>query len=399
MTANKKQFKTVRLGDVCRVVSGATPRRNRSEFWGKGINWVTPKDLSNLNGTTLYETPEQITEKGLASCSTEVLPVGSVLFSSRAPIGLIALTGAEMCTNQGFKSLIPFEGADGKFLYWCVRFVTPQIKAQGRGATFKEISKNQMEAFEIPYIDDFHEQKRIAKILDLADEARRKRRENLKLTDELIRSLFLQTFGDPVSNPMGWQTRSLTKHGSFKNGLNYGRGESGVRLRYLGVGEFGQRSEITDIQSLPRVNLNMPPSAEFYLRDGDLVFVRSNGNKQLVGRCVAVYPGDEKVCFSGFCIRYRIETESLLPRYLAQLFRSGTFRDKLLEGGRGANIQNINQKILAALEVPMPPIQLQKKFEDQAKQITTQKAREKELHKQHDDLFNALLQRAFTGGL
>jgi type I restriction enzyme S subunit len=178
-----QNVKMVKLDKVCRVVSGATPRRNRPEFWGEGINWVTPKDLSKLEGTTLYETPEQIAKEGLASCSTEVLPARSVLFSSRAPMGLIALTGSEMCTNQGFKSLIPFNDVDGGYLYWCMKYVTPQIVKQGRGATFKEVSKAQMEEFEIPFIDDSDEQKRIAEILDLADDARRKRRENLKLYD------------------------------------------------------------------------------------------------------------------------------------------------------------------------------------------------------------------------
>ncbi|HAC64928.1 MAG TPA: hypothetical protein DCF68_15705, partial [Cyanothece sp. UBA12306] len=205
------------LGNCCKVVSGSTPRRNKSEYWNGDIDWVTPKDLSHLNSSVLQEAPEKITELGYKSCSTTLLPKGSILFSSRAPIGLIAIAGKPMCTNQGFKSLIPNSSVYSAYLYWCMRFFTPQLASQGCGTTFKELSKTVVEKFKIP-LPPLEEQKRIAKILDKADEIRRKRKESIRLTDELLRSTFLDMFGDPVINPKGWEVKKLGEIANFVGG-------------------------------------------------------------------------------------------------------------------------------------------------------------------------------------
>ncbi len=138
--SNSWQYLSIR--ECCNVVSGSTPKRNKPEYWDGDIDWVTPKDLSNLNIPVLKEAPEKITKLGYKSCSTTLLPKGSILFSSRAPIGLIAIAGKKMCTNQGFKSLVPNALVDSAYLYWCIRNFTPQLAAQGSGTTFKELSKN-----------------------------------------------------------------------------------------------------------------------------------------------------------------------------------------------------------------------------------------------------------------
>src|SRR5690606_21195993 len=108
--------------------------------------------------------------------------------------------------------------------------------------------------------------------------------------------------------------------------------------------------------------LSKMPADDYFLSNGDLVFVRSNGSKELVGRCIAVYPQDRKVTFSGFCIRYRPFNNDINTIYLAQIFRIPVFRKTMLQNGRGANIQNINQQLLQNLEIPYPPIDLQNEF-------------------------------------
>lgn len=120
------------------------------------------------------------------------------MFSSRAPIGLVAIAGRPMCTNQGFKSLIPGPEVDSGFLYYALKRLVPQIQAMGNGATFKEVSKEVMERVELPLPKSVSEQRRIAAILDKADAIRRKRRQALAETDTLLRSVFLDMFGDPT---------------------------------------------------------------------------------------------------------------------------------------------------------------------------------------------------------
>ncbi|NCQ87279.1 MAG: restriction endonuclease subunit S [Microcystis aeruginosa W13-18] len=196
------------LGDCCQIISGSTPKRNKPEYWGGDIPWVTPKDLSKLRTPVLEDAPEKITEAGYKSCSTTLLPQGSILFSSRAPIGYVAIAGRPMCTNQGFKSLVPNEYVHSPYLYWCMRQYASDIEALGSGTTFKEVSKGIVERFKIP-LPPLEEQRRIAAILDKADGVRRKRKEAIRLTEELLKSTFLEMFGDPVTNPKGWEIKKL----------------------------------------------------------------------------------------------------------------------------------------------------------------------------------------------
>lgn len=164
----------VKLKDCCTVVGGATPKRHIPEYWGNDVPWVTPRDVSNMENPILQDAPEYISKLGYKNCSTYLLPKGSILFTSRAPIGNVAIAGREMCTNQGFKSLVPSKNVDSAYLYHCMQYMSPKLQALGNGATFKEVSKKVVEEFEIP-LPPLEEQKRIAAILDKADAIRRKR--------------------------------------------------------------------------------------------------------------------------------------------------------------------------------------------------------------------------------
>lgn len=147
---NSMHWPIKRIGEVCDIVSGATPKTERPEFWGGGIPWATPKDLSELDGWSLDHTARTLTGEGLASCSAAMVPEGSVLLSSRAPIGLVAVAGMPMCTNQGFKNLVCGSDVDPWYLFgWC-KIRTTYLQSLGRGATFKEVSKRIVESIELP---------------------------------------------------------------------------------------------------------------------------------------------------------------------------------------------------------------------------------------------------------
>ena len=196
---------TVAIEECARIVSGATPSTSNPEFWDGDILWVTPKDLSGLNGHYISTTPRKITQRGLESCAAEVLPPNSVLFSSRAPIGHVAVTKAPMATNQGFKSFVPnAERLDPKFLFHWLRANRPYLESLGVGATFKEVSKAVVARLTIP-LPPLAEQRRIAAILDAADALRQKRRQALRLLDQLTQAIFVEMFGDPAMNPHGWK--------------------------------------------------------------------------------------------------------------------------------------------------------------------------------------------------
>ncbi len=185
--------RTVRLGDVCQVVSGATPKTSVEEYWDGDINWVTPADLSKLSGAYISETPRKITEAGFSSCATNLLPENSVLLSSRAPIGHVAINTVPMATNQGFKSLIPGDQILPKFLYYWIMDHKEYLQSLGVGATFKELSKKTVENIKLD-IPPLEEQAKQVEIRDLQSMIAQKHERQQELFDEFQIALFHEMF-------------------------------------------------------------------------------------------------------------------------------------------------------------------------------------------------------------
>lgn len=266
------------------------------------------------------------------------------------------------------------------------------------GALINNLKNEYIDSLLIPEVSDA-DQLHIANLLSQAENLISRRNESIRLLDEFLKSTFLEMFGDPVRNEKGWEINSLAEFGSFKNGLNYARNETGVSVRCLGVGDFKKLSKLSDIESLAVLNLTSEPSNDYYLKDGDIVFVRSNGNRELVGRCIIIFPKSEKVTYSGFCIRYRIEKNGINSTFLSHLFRVPVFRKSMLQGGRGANIQNINQQTLAGLKIPTPNLSLQAQFAHIVEKTEALKAQYQQSLQELENLYGSLSQRVFLGEL
>ena len=142
--------------------------------------------------------------------------------------------------------------------------------------------------------------------------------------------------------------------------MNFHAKDSGVTIHCLGVGDFGTLSRIENTAMLPMISLNEMPSQEYLLQDEDIVFVRSNGNKDLVGRCIIVYPQNIPTTFSGFCIRYRKKSHDVNIVYLLYMLKIDSVRR--LMAGRGINITNLSQQVMKKISVPLPPLDIQERF-------------------------------------
>lgn len=162
-------MKKYKLGDLGDIVGGSTPSTKDVNNYGGSISWITPKDLSDFKGIYISKGERSITEKGFKSCSTKMLPKNSVLFTSRAPIGYIAISQNELCTNQGFKSIIPNEKIYYLYLYYLLKYKKNYIENFGIGTTFKEISATVMKNIEVEIPESIEEQKKIANILYTID--------------------------------------------------------------------------------------------------------------------------------------------------------------------------------------------------------------------------------------
>ena len=215
-----------KIADLGTVIGGATPSTKRLEYYENGsIAWITPKDLSTFRGRYIRRGERNITEIGLKSCSTQLLPKNTVLFSSRAPIGYIAIAENELCTNQGFKSVIPNENTDPLFLYYLLKYNKNKIESMGSGTTFKEVSGNTLKNIVVSVPRDKKVQEQISSILGAIDdkiEANEKINNNLF---EQIKTIYTAWLSDYVPFgrvlPNDWSKISLSTIAEFISGYSY----------------------------------------------------------------------------------------------------------------------------------------------------------------------------------
>ena len=187
-----------KLGEVCTIVSGSTPKTSVTSYWDGNIKWITPAEL---NEDTFYimDSVRHITEEGKEKTGLSYLPTGTVILSSRAPIGKTAIAGCEMCCNQGFKNLICSDAVYNEYLYFFLKSKTDYLNSLGRGATFKEISKSIVENIEIP-LPEVNQQKEIAEKFKKLEQLISLRKLQLAKLDELVKARFVEMFGDPADN-------------------------------------------------------------------------------------------------------------------------------------------------------------------------------------------------------
>ena len=345
---NGKGYPEKQLSEVCKKITDGTHKTPK--YLGEGVTFISAKNI--INGRLDFSDIKYISESEYQEiqkrCQTEK---GDVLLAKSGSLGMTAIVENDESLGL-FESLaiLKYDRMLLNGVFLCIQMqsdaVQSQLMSNVKGVAVKHLHLNVIAKTKI-----------IVPPMDLQERFCAFARQSDKSKFACLKSQFIEVFGDPVENPHGWLTKGLMELGSCKNGMNFGAKDIGVTIKSVGVGDIKDYDNIEDIESLTTISLNEMPSEEYMLKDGDLVFVRSNGNKELVGRCVAVYPHETPVSFSGFCIRFRKESSDVLLDYLLRYLKMPEVRAKM--AGRGANIQNLNQKILAALQVPVPPLETQ----------------------------------------
>ena len=315
------------LGELC---SGSTPSSFRTEFWDGATVWVTPTDLSRLNTPYLHDSAKQITERGLRNCSARLLPPGSIVLSSRAPIGYVAIPTVPFCTNQGCKSIALHNSYHSEFVYYAVTAAVPRLKRLGEGTTFAEISKKSLAKAEVVLPIDKTEQAKIAEVLSTVDRAieqsealiAKQQRIKTGLMQDLLtrgidehgnlRSEQTHEFKDsPLGRiPVEWESASLAAFvPSAEYGISTSLGETGypvLRMNNLLDGE----AELSDLKFT-----DAPVPEHLWLRDGDVLFNRTNSWEH-VGR-TGIWRGQiESATFASYLVRLNPHPDKLLPEML-----------------------------------------------------------------------------------
>lgn len=395
-------MRKVKLGEVCKVISGSTPKREKAEYWGGAIPWVTPKEISRLASPYLWNSAEKITEEGFRSCSTTMLPAGSLLLSSRAPIGLLAINKIPVCTNQGFKSLIPSKEVDVKYLYLYLKANVNSLQAKGNGATFKELAKPTVGDFPIvlPPLDD---QIRIAHLLGKVEGLIAQRKQHLQQLDDLLKSVFLEMFGDPVRNEKGWDVQPCEKAVlDISSGTSYG----GEDRAFVGSDEVGvlKISAVTkgtfDPTEFKVVNPAQITKRLRFVKRGDFLFSRAN-TVELVAACCVVPQDYTRLFLPDKLWVFTLNAELVNSQFFNYLLKNERYRNvvRSLASGGHDSMLNISMKKFMTLGIPCPQIDIQKQFAVIVEKVAGIKSRYQHSLADLETLYGALSQQAFKGEL
>ena len=371
----------VKLGNVCQIVSGSTPKTTIPEYWDGEIKWITPAEIAE-DTYIINDSIRKITELGVQKTGLTAFPKGTVILSSRAPIGKVAIAGCEMYCNQGFKNLICSSRLNNRYLYWFLKGKKDFLNTLGRGATFKEISKQIVSNIEIelPSVDI---QEQIADKFDKLQSIITHRRTQLEKLDLLVKARFVEMFGDPELNQKGFPMFRMEEVVDFQGGsqpdkkyFEYEKTDDNIRL--IQIRDYKTDKYMTYI---PKSMAKRFCSADDIMigRYGPPIFQILQGIEGSFN--VALMKATPKMGDKEF-IRYFLKQDCLL-RYLEGMSK------------RTAGQDGIQMDKLKAYPFPMPPLTLQTQFTDFVKQVDKSKATVQKALDEAQLLFDSLMQEYF----
>ena len=385
----------VPLGDVAQLATGHTPDRSVPGYWNGGIPWISLTEIRDLDGRLADRTELSVSAEGIRHSSSVVLPAGTVCLSRTASIGFVTVMGTSMATSQDFVNWVCGPLLDPGYLMRALIASRKHVRSLSTGSTHKTLYMRVAERFRV-LLPPIEEQRRIAAILDKADELRAKRRAALAQFDSLTQSIFLDMFGEPGANRHDWPMRSIR---SIATSAAYGTSEKASDAGPLAVLRMGNLSSTgrIDLNNLKYMKLSDREFERYTVRRGDILFNRTN-SADLVGK-TAVYREDGPMAFAGYLVRLRLAPDAD-PEYLGALLNTRWAKTILRAMCKSiVGMANINANELQNIVVMVPPIDLQRKFADITRAVLARNGIHESALACHDELFASLQHRAFSGAL
>ena len=377
-----------KLGDVCEIVSGSTPKTGVPEYWDGDEKWITPAEL-NENTYVITDSVRKLTELGVKKTGLSPFPEGTVILSSRAPIGKVAIAGCEMYCNQGFKNLICSEKINNRYLYWFLKGKAEFLNSLGRGATFKEISKQIVSNIEIN-VPPIAEQKQAAIRLQKANAIIRLRKQQFQKLDELVKSRFVEIFGDMVHNPNGWKKVNLgsvcdVRDGTHDSPKYCSEGYPLVTSKNVTSG----RIDFTDCSLICKEDynkINERSKVDF----GDILMPMIG----TVGKPVIV-DVDADFAIKNVALIKFYENSKVINIFVRALLQSDYFDRVVISKIRGGTQKFIALSDIRKLEICLPPIDTQNEFAAFVEQTDKSKVAVQKALDEAQLLFDSLMQKYF----
>lgn len=357
-TTLPKEWKRAKIGDVSKVFSGATPKTGSDQYWNGNIVWVTPKDLSDLESKYIDDSARKITEQGLESSAATMIPANSLVMSSRAPIGYLAINKVPVATNQGCKTIVPGDAVDIEYLYYYIGKNIDDVKRLGAGSTFAEVGKAAVESVEIA-LPSIIEQRNIAKILHTVDEAIYATEAVISSAEKLKRALMQDLFTGGIGDKKRWvqvklgELATISRGGSPRPIEDYITDEDDG-LNWLKIGDIKQGAKyITHTnQKIKKEGL----SKTTLVHSGDFIL----SNSMSFGR---PYIMKIDACIHDGWLAFRdIKSELVTAEFLYYLLSSTVLQTAFSTVAAGSGVKNLKRESVSNIVVALPPTSEQEKI-------------------------------------
>ena len=353
-------MKKVKLGEICEIVTGSTPKSSNPNYWNGEYKWITPAEISD-DDFIVFDTQRKITKLGIEETGLKSFPAGTVLLSSRAPIGKVAISGCEMYCNQGFKNFICSNKINNEYLYYFFKSRKNYLNILGRGATFKEISKSIVSDIEI-FLPTYGIQRKQVKVLKKIDKLIYTRKEQLIEFEYLVKSRFNEMFGD-------FYTTLFPKYKiGEKFELSSGSTPSRDNKLYWDSGTINWvktteviNKEITETEE--KITKFALENTSLKLFPVNTILIAMYGQGQTRGRSAILKVKSTSNQACGAIFPNKIDNPVFIWHQLMLRY------SELRELGRGGNQPNLNGQLIKNFELIFPPLSLQNEFADFVAQV------------------------------
>ena len=346
------------IDDIAEIYNGATPSTMNELNYGGDIVWITPKDLSDQKQKFIYQGERNISQVGYDSCSTHLLPSNSILMSSRAPIGLLAIAKIELCTNQGFKNFVPKSGNTSIYLYYYLQYHIRQIEQLGTGTTFKAITQNVIKNIEVP-VPSLDEQERIvSKIeelfskLDASVAELKTAKEKLKVYRQaVLKEAFDSVRSDCITTTIKSVCETIKVGIVIKPTQYYVKTDGVFAFRNANV----RRNYIEDNDWAMISQEGHQKNLKSQVHTDDVLIARSGVNLGMAAAVPEKYDG-----YNAIDIVIAVPKKNfVLPKYLAQYTNSPYGVEIVKKNQHGAAQGHLNVKEYGNLPIFLPNISVQ----------------------------------------
>ncbi|WP_327986461.1 restriction endonuclease subunit S [Geobacillus thermodenitrificans] len=401
--SEKLEWHAVTLEEIAEITGGGTPKREVHAYWNGNIPWATPTDITNNNKKVIEKTAEYITEEGLKNSSAKLLPVGTVLMTSRATIGYCAINTVPMATNQGFANFICKNNVYNLFLLYLLTFHKDNFEKLGSGSTFKEVAKSTLKSYRVE-IPPLPEQRKIAAILSSVDEAIEKTEAIIEQTEKVKKGLMQQLLTKGIGHtrfkkteigeiPEEWEVKSISEVAKVVSGGTpskqvYEYWENGTIPWATPTDITSNDNKYISTTQLMITESGLRNSSANLLPEGSVLMT----SRATIGsRCINTVPMATNQGFKSFIC----DPDVLHNEYLYYLIDK--IKDQFIALASGSTFLEISKSAVETFKIPVPPLEEQIEIAKMLSSLDEKLSVEKVKKESLQTIKKGLMQSLLTG--